>query len=240
MAKIRLDGADVTVFYTVVPPTAASVMARLTRYLEPEELDRANRFIAEKDRWLFITSRALLRLSLRSLAGDRHWRFRTGPHGKPEILAAAGETSVQFNLSHTAGLAVCAVSCRYAVGVDAESSDRRLEFSSIAERCFAPSERRSLEACPSQDRPAVFFRFWTLKEAVAKAIGGGLSIPLTDIVFTLDPLSLELASHLQQGLHRWHIEDRKPTPSHQVAVAVRKPDDIQVTVRWHSVDIESL
>ena len=79
------------------------------------------------------------------------------PHGKP-ICAK----SKPFNLSHGGDFAVLAVGER-AVGADIEKADREVS-DEVAKRMFTPEEAAG-------DRLAV----WTMKEALAKAIGDGLS-----------------------------------------------------------------
>ncbi len=232
--------ADVTVFYSALQSVPASVVAALEKNLRHAELERANRFKFEKDRSLFVISRALLYHSMSHLTGIRNWRLRLGRHGKPEIISAEGEPSVHFNLSHTAGLVACAISHSYAVGIDLEATDRNFDFSSIAERFFSQSERQYLRACAVTGRSEAFFRIWTVKESVMKAIGDGLSIPLADITVGLDPVSIQFARDLRQDPAQWHVEELKPTPIHQAALAVRRPAEVPLGVRWQSVDVHML
>ena len=48
----------------------------------------------------------------------------------------------------------------------------------LAERNFAADEVQWLTSTPPQQQPEVFFRIWTRKEAVLKAVGAGLWIDL--------------------------------------------------------------
>ena len=61
------------------------------------------------------------------------------------------------------------------VGVDVERIDERLDVMANAEGSFSPDEQALLTRAPEDERRALFFRLWTLKEAYAKALGTGLS-----------------------------------------------------------------
>jgi 4'-phosphopantetheinyl transferase len=109
--------------------------------------------------------------TLRALLGERlgvapdRVALGAGPFGKPEVPGAA----LRFNVSHTSRLVVIALAEGFEVGVDAERLDRR---SSAVERTLTAGERCALEGVA--DRHAELLRVWCRKEALAKAIGGGL------------------------------------------------------------------
>lgn len=111
-----------------------------------------------------LLSRMLPDVDLRTVA-------RTA-EGRPFL---AGGT-VDFSLSHTDGLIVCAAETAVAsprVGVDAEvgSSMTPERMERIAARWFLPGER---DALGSPVRLADFLAVWTAKEAAVKFSGGGL------------------------------------------------------------------
>jgi 4'-phosphopantetheinyl transferase len=236
----KLDGTDVLVCYAAMPLFSAGILSALTRHLDSGELQRANRFVREMDRDLFVTSRALLRHALRPITGERHLSFVAGKYGKPELADPTAGPGVKFNVTHTAGLVACAISLLYDVGVDAEAVDRPTDYSSIADRCLSGPERQYLAVCPPKAQAEAFCRMWTLKEAIAKAIGEGLSISLTDIAVDLQSLSVSFAPSLSQVDDWWHIEEYQPTSRHTLAVAVRRPPYMSLAVRWQSIDVNSL
>ena len=98
-------------------------------------------------------------------------RFVTGEHGKPEL--AGGE--LHFNLSHSGGVGLVAVSRERAVGVDVERIEARRDVLALAERALGPEGAAAVRAAPDADRAAVFHRAWARREAVAKCAGTGLS-----------------------------------------------------------------
>jgi len=56
---------------------------------------------------------------------------------------------------------------------------RPLDELVLARRWFAPAEVAALEALSGEERRAEFFACWTRKEAYVKALGSGLTTPLS-------------------------------------------------------------
>lgn len=99
-----------------------------------------------------------------------------GPHGKP---ALKGEP-FHFNLSHSGGLAVCAVEdCR--VGVDVEK--KRAFSPKLKERICTPGELSLVEA--EEDENEALTRLWTMKESYMKYTGLGLAQGVRATEFSL-------------------------------------------------------
>jgi 4'-phosphopantetheinyl transferase len=178
----------------VVVPEAvgAEELESLARGLAPDERERAAAFALEAARRRFIVTRALLRRSLSRYAdvAPEGWVFSRGPHGKPRLDGAQAALGLCFNVSHTAGLGVCAVA-RSEVGVDVQNTTHPLP-AHVRERYLTELEREELRRLPESERVARFFEYWTLKEAYVKARGLGFSLPLGQIGFCLKPLGAGL------------------------------------------------
>ncbi len=93
--------------------------------------------------------------------------------GKPELHEAI-RSGLHFNLSHTRGLAVVAVTFGRAVGIDVEWVGRRSNALAIARRYFSEAELGHLERAEPHMRVQMFLEMWTRREAVAKLSGKGL------------------------------------------------------------------
>lgn len=148
--------------------------------LSSDEQARADRFVYDRHRHAYIAARVGLRERLGQILGASavDVAFQYGPQGKPSI--ADGPC---FNLSHSGDVACLAIHPTAPLGVDIEAF-RSVE-DGIAERFFSPTEVAALHTLPAEDQRAGFFRCWTRKEAVIKALGGGLSIPLDAFDVTL-------------------------------------------------------
>jgi 4'-phosphopantetheinyl transferase len=189
--------------------------------LTEDERERMAKFRFVEDRVRFAGTRALLRTLLAAeleLAPDRV-PLELGPNGKPLLAPAC---SLHFNVSHSGDLGLVALSRNNPVGVDVERMRPDVEFRSVAARVFAPSELRALAALDDPAALARFYRGWTYKEAVLKALGVGLGAePRTFAVLEGDGPDLTVEpSALATPLERVRVS-RVPVPEgYAAAVAV--------------------
>jgi 4'-phosphopantetheinyl transferase len=146
--------------------------------LSPEEIERCDRFVRSEDRERYASFHGLLRrvLSLHTGCAPGELRFTKGLAGKPALDPACVRDAPEFNLSHSgdwAAIAIAPNGCP--VGIDVEELSREADMLGIARHSFCPGETVALEAASGDVRAALFFRWWTAKEAVVKAWGTGLS-----------------------------------------------------------------
>lgn len=153
---------------------------------EPERA-RAARFRHPARRVQSIASRALLRhaLSERTVGRPEAWCIETDANGRPQLMHA--EAQIDFNISHTDGMVVCAVSSGFPVGVDVEHRARAGEMADVADRFVSEDERRIWENKSAKVADLYLVQLWTLKEAWAKALGLGLEVDFTSASFDTDP-----------------------------------------------------
>jgi 4'-phosphopantetheinyl transferase len=153
---------------------------------------------------------------------DSAWQFVVGPHGKPEIDPAQNRDRLRFNLSHTRGLAACAVAVDRDVGLDVEALDNVLDGHAVANRYFAAAEVELLLGIDAGSRSDAFVRLWTLKEAYVKATGRGLSCRLDSFSFKLEPVSICFDPDVADDPAAWQFVQRRPTAWHLMALAFRR------------------
>lgn len=203
----------------------ADSLAALAGLLSEDEAARAERFLNPVLGREFVAARAGLRLILAAYAGApaAALRFAEGPRGKPRLVPPAGPV-LQFNLSHSAGLAALGVATGVEIGVDIEA--RRPVEPGVAERFFAPGERLRLGGLAGEEWTAGFFRCWTRKEALIKATGDGLCLPLDGFEVALlpdEPVAVLSADALPMGATSWPLLSFEPAPAVAGAVAVVSP-----------------
>jgi 4'-phosphopantetheinyl transferase len=179
----------------------------------------------------------------RCVGWSADWKFHAGPQGRPELAGEAGGTGLRFNLSHTQGLAACVVTRGPDCGIDVEAIDRRTTAGSLAHTVLAPSELAALSKLPQRARAAGFIRYWTLKEAYAKAIGLGLWIPFDQCSFSFDSGrgvtgSGDTVGITLDGDHagRWQFRQWQLSPAHLLALALRRGAGADLAVVDHGVD----
>jgi 4'-phosphopantetheinyl transferase len=148
---------------------------RFHRILSREEKNRAARFLLPEHRKRFIVSHGALRQVLAPRLGcaPETIRFGSAAHGKPIVVWPEGACS--FSLSHSADLAVVAVSREGEVGVDIEQRQPDRPFLELAKKYFFTRETLYLSGLDESDRILEFYRMWTLKESWLKAAGKGLA-----------------------------------------------------------------
>jgi len=145
--------------------------------------------------------------------------FQTGPHGKPFLTKI--DCPFSFNLSHSDDLAVLAIS-DVDVGVDIERMGSLQE--GVADIFFSSDENRMIAAMAPGERALAFYRCWTAKEAVLKALGAGLSLPGKSFTVgfgTDHTLRLLQAGWQKTGIDDWSLAGFDPMPGFAGAVAVR-------------------
>jgi 4'-phosphopantetheinyl transferase len=190
-----------------------------------DELNRAQRFHFEKDRLHFVRCRSALRFLLSRYLGiaAEDIRFEYQPGGKPELTAQQNPLQLRFNVSHSAQLALIAVSAGHRLGIDIEKQRIDVDISALAERFFSTRERAGLRALPEGLRVAAFFACWTRKESFLKATGDGLSFPLADFSVTTHPEfgpALEEIRGDTQARERWFLADLDVLDGYRGTVAV--------------------
>ena len=201
----------------------------LERCLSPDELARAKRFVVRSARDRYTVARATLRNILARYVSEApaDLRFGYAEHGKPHLTHPG--SSIRFNLSHSHGLAVYALTSDQPVGIDVEFLNRRkiVDRLRIAYRFFSDREYNTLAAMPPYQRDRAFLTCWTRKEAFVKAIGQGLTCPLDQFDVTVDPKEpAELLATRWDATcaQRWTMANIDPGSDYIGALAVETRD----------------
>lgn len=205
----------------------------LRQILSPCEVTRADQFIQPKHGERYTVAHAALRLILSRYlnCSPNSLEFIEGPYGKPALKQAS---YLQFNLTHSHELALLAVTQDQAIGIDVEYNQRKAHLLDIAKRFFAKEEYQQLLDLPPSQQQAGFFRCWTLKEALIKAIGLGFSYPLDD--FAVDFSSVESANLLRMKSldgfsSHWHLHLLQIDELYTAALAVE--NKVESVAYWN-------
>jgi 4'-phosphopantetheinyl transferase len=187
--RLELGASDVHIWRASLA-CPAEQLRHYHHLLSADEQGRAARFKFSEHQQHFIAGRGILRTLLGRYLNiePQHLQFVYGAHGKPALAHA---TPVQFNLAHSQGVALYAITRDRPIGVDLEYLRPLNDLVSLAQRFFAASEHAALVALPSEQQTTAFFRYWTSKEAYLKATGSGLA-QLQGLEITLAPGSARL------------------------------------------------
>jgi 4'-phosphopantetheinyl transferase len=192
--------------------------------LSPEEIRALERVVEPHH-----SRRLLARASLRAVL-SRHLGlspaevgFAYGPHGKPR-LTGGQPSPVEFNLSTSGDLCLIAVTRAGPVGIDVEEVAPLPDTGLIARRFFSASEAAALGAGDGVDVRR-FLRYWTAKEAYAKGVGAGLSLPLADIAVPPELEREERVTLLGPRGDRWSLVRVDPGPQHVATLAAKAPSE---------------
>ena len=162
--------------------------------LSPEEKVKNERYRHDRDRQLHLMARWMCRTVLSRYEPDIEpfqWQFQPNIHGKPEVTGPKNMDGIlHFNITHTEGVVVMAVSRSGPVGVDVERVGRPMDYLGMSRRFFAEIEAESVRNSSEAERSELFYRIWTLKEAYVKAIGKGLAHALDSFWFS--PIELNI------------------------------------------------
>jgi 4'-phosphopantetheinyl transferase len=197
-------------------------MERWRPVLSAGEWERAMRFRVPADQARCAVTRGVLRTLLGhylQLPGTAI-TFSANEYGKP---ATDGE--IKFNVAHSGDYALLAFTRGIEVGVDVERMSGDRVVGDLPRRVLSPREYERFAALAENERVPTFFQIWTLKEAVLKAIGSGLSIApeCVEVAFHPDePRLLSCSAREIDDVSEWTVRSVSiGDVGYAAAVAVR-------------------
>jgi 4'-phosphopantetheinyl transferase len=203
-------------------------IAALRLLLNPEEASQESRFYFADDRKRYLVTRAMVRMLLSRYApiAPEHWVFSKNAYGRPEIANRIDEVrGLSFNISHTRGLIVLAVSRDRDLGIDVENVASRRTSIEIADRFFSAAEVAELYGVPVDRQQDRFFEYWTFKESYIKARGMGLSLPLDRFGFEFpheSAVRIRIQPDLDDRGDRWSFWQCRPTAEYLMAICAER------------------
>ena len=206
-------------------PDGANVEKTVWNILSDEEQARAEKIHPADRRVEFVLAHALLRtvLSRYYPVAPSAWQFECDPQGKPFISAPIASPPLQFNLTHTRGLAACAVTLAVAVGVDAECIQPHPDLLVVAREFLASSVVRELENLSGEPQVVRFYEHWTRHEACIKACGG-----------------LESKADDDERLSGWRFLQQRVSPHHLLTAAVCSGQENSIVFKLRTADLQCL
>lgn len=200
---------------------ADDLIDRYLGCLSQDEKDKAARFRFFKDRRRFVIARGTLRHLLGRQLNQRpeQINFCYGTYGKPAVsLGTKPQQSLShtltgegcdfhFNLSHSGGIALCALGYERRVGVDIEQVKTIQRLDGMMKRTLVASEQQQVEAESVAAQSRAFLQRWTCKEAYLKAIGLGLTQSMQTVEVQIEPPELLSVPENCSAGWRLHLMD---------------------------------
>jgi 4'-phosphopantetheinyl transferase len=206
--SVILEEASIHIWGVALESTS-SCLQTCREFLHEDEVARAARLLHEQHQNQYILAHGCLRAVLSRYLprdpGSLTFRWRTG--GKP-FLASHGTYSISFSLTHSHGRMLVAVAQQREVGADLEQIRDKVDVGKLADRFYAPSERKKLAALSGLEQAHQFYRYWVAKEAALKGQGVGLvSLQQCEIIASDEVARAEV--HLLEGASMqpgWNIQ----------------------------------
>ena len=219
LAALRAGEAHLWMSFTEPDPGAAG--KSLWHMLSDEERERAGKISLADNRMEFVLAHALVRAGLSQYhpVAPGAWQFGRGPHGKPFISAPAAAPPLQFNLTHTRGLAACVITLDAAAGVDAELMEPHADLLGVARQFFGAEAVRELESLSGEQPVVRFYAHWTRQEACRKGSGIGLSAQ----------------PRVNETLADWQFIQRRVSPRHILAAVICRGQGMPTVFRLRTV-----
>ena len=181
-------------------------------WLDEHEWERCQRFLFDGPRRRFALCRAALRAILCNRLGceNEQLAFESTEHGKPVALVDGMATPISFNVSHSGEHGLIAFAPEGRLGGDVEERVSHRNMDLLIQGVFGQTEQAELALTHGHEKTHLFFRLWTIKEALIKAHGMG---------FVLDVASFEVPPDMRNDAAKtamrlpqlpqvtWQVED---------------------------------
>ncbi len=186
---LQLDTAYIDVWRSRID-LAKSDVAAYAGTLSRQERERAAKFTFPDKYEEYVVTRGLLRKALSHVLkrSPGTFQFDYTASRKPYLSCSAGDAPVSFNVSHSHGQALVAISVDRNIGIDIEKIRAEVEYEKLARRFFSGAEFEALMRCPPEQRVVAFFATWTRKEAFVKAVGKGIAFGLSEFDVNVNPV----------------------------------------------------
>ncbi|MEM1326070.1 MAG: 4'-phosphopantetheinyl transferase superfamily protein [Bacteroidota bacterium] len=174
-------------------------------------VQKIRKFRYRKDALASLYGRLLLRYGYQQLTGQNLTfdAVQYGEIGKPFLP----NSTIQFNISHSYQMVVCALTKNNPIGIDIEYK----KLIDIADFKFQMTEGEWSAINAAVDRMHAFYNYWTKKEAVMKSTGKGFTLPLKSFEV------LPEATDTSLNEKRWYFKEVNVHQGYLCHVTIDRP-----------------
>jgi 4'-phosphopantetheinyl transferase len=197
----------------------------LFNYITDEEKTREKKLLLEQDKNSYVVSHALLNKKLSDILHIpvKEINYVRNGFGKPFLNSG----TPYFNLSHSRNSWCFAICANHEVGVDIELMNPDISFVDIIDTYFTKNEQNLIKK--TQYPAEEFYRLWTRKEALLKAIGTGIATEIKSIDVTCETVKTDTSD---DNYFLWSIKMK----GHYISIACINP----FTVSLVNVNAENI
>lgn len=198
-------------------------------WLSSNDKKRHDRYHFQEHKQQLLLGRYFVRsvLSRYEMVAEQDWQFVHNDYGKPFIdpqQQSSLSAPLYFNLSHSKGQMVLALSRHEMLGVDIEWGVKQRRVERIAERYFSSTEISDFGSLGEVQLQQRFYDLWSLKEAYIKACGLGLAIPLDQFSYRFadsNKIEISFIEDRRDTAENWQIWQLTGVPDFHLALALK-------------------
>jgi len=187
-------------------------LSLLWKYLSINEQEQAKKYYDKVLANHYIISHGILRSILGYYVDQSPSSLEliNNTHGKPSLK----NSNIEFNMSHSRNMVCYVIAFNNKIGVDIEFYNTTIDIMEMLELVFTKKEIELIKSLDIDEQYKTFYKSWTKKEALIKAVGRGLSYPINTIeVIKLLPgqnlLLTDGNDELQQEWYSYELEAPK-------------------------------
>ncbi len=150
-------------------------------------------------------------------------RLSIGPYGKPALDRATHRQDIQFNVSHSGGVALIALAEARRVGIDIQRMEERPGLEALLKGA-------SIVDLADGSDAAALYGGWVRTEAAVKAVGGSLPAMARRLEVSADPRATTQAIRMEAS--SWLIQDLSVDEGYAAALCYERPR--AAVFRWDS------
>jgi 4'-phosphopantetheinyl transferase len=206
--------------------------------LDEAEIGRYQRFHRADDRARFLTGAVIVRAAFAAELNTTPQRVRLDracpdcqqPHGQVR-LADGPPDAMKVSVSHSGARVVVAAGYGGGIGIDIERIEAARDHLILGRLVLRDDEQAELAQVQEADRAAAFTTSWVRKEAVVKALGRGLRVPLRDFAVGGPPAAVTGWPSRPDLPPRIHLVDLQCDDGYRAALATLDRPRPQVVPR---------
>ncbi len=209
---------EVEVFSINIPEEPKFNLSDLKSSFSDDIIQKVESFRFEKDQLRSLISNALVRYLIceKTELSPSSFRYEVSENGKP---AVRNSENLHFNLSHSGAWVVCALDTDE-IGIDIEKKNT-IDLEEV-NYLLDNNEKEFIQATPVKERASLFYSIWTAKESYLKALGYGISGPISpgslEIQFGSNGIVLFIRKN---KVDDWNLVPLEIDPDYSLTVCTR-------------------